>query len=169
MLELDKLCMLRLLPATSTTCIAGFTSGFGSNPRDVWIYPLLLGRWLGEKIEWMRKWRNYVVRHNSHGSQLYRPKQACNKLKCYELTILNEKQSISLHTFLVQYLHPQHTQRRRCNKLKCYELTILNEKQSISLHTFLVQYLHPQHTQRRRWKGVASGLLSQPRGSSSTW
>jgi hypothetical protein len=132
MLELDKLCMLRLLPAASTTCIAGFTSGFGSNPRDVWIYPLLLGRWLGEKIEWTRKWRNYVVRHNSHGSQLCRPKQACNKLKCYELTILNEKQSISLHTFLVQYLHPQHTQ--------C-----------------------------RHWKGVASGLLSQPRGSSSTW
>jgi hypothetical protein len=89
--------MLRFLPASSTTCIAGFESGFGSNPPDIYIYPPLQGHFLG-KTEWTRKWRKYDIGHNFHGPQPRHPNQACNKLKCYELTILNKK--IDIFTYL---------------------------------------------------------------------
>jgi hypothetical protein len=84
--------MLRLLPASSTTCTE-------SARPAVCVSPPLKGRCLSE-TEWTRKRMNYVyVGHNSHGPQPHHPKQACNKLKCYELTIINGRQSKPSHTF----------------------------------------------------------------------
>jgi hypothetical protein len=54
-----------------------------------------------------------MLGHNSHGPQPRHPKQAYNKLKCYELTIINGRQSKPSHTFYAGYLRPQHTQHRR--------------------------------------------------------
>jgi hypothetical protein len=63
------------------------------------------------EADWTRKWRKYViVRHNSHGPQPCRPKQACNKSKYYILIIVNIIELIHSHIFHAGYLHLQHTQ-----------------------------------------------------------
>jgi hypothetical protein len=43
------------------------------------------------------KWMEYAIGHNCHGPQPCRPNQAYNKLKCYELIVVNGKQTIYLH------------------------------------------------------------------------
>jgi hypothetical protein len=41
---------MRLLRVVLSRCVADFARGFGSNPLDVCIFPMLCCRWLREKM-----------------------------------------------------------------------------------------------------------------------
>jgi hypothetical protein len=94
-IELDKLSIYETITYSILKMCCWLCMRFVSNLFDVCIFPLLHCCWLCEKNEWMGKWMWYAIGHNCRSPQPRCPKQAYNKLKCYELAIVNGKQSIS--------------------------------------------------------------------------